>query len=97
MQKIKSSKKSRNLLLKIALCIFLAYVVGMLVNLQSQISNKKQEYSDLQTQILLQQAENEAISRSLEIDDEEYIEQYAREELDMAKQGDRIFVNIAGN
>ena len=29
--------------------------------------------------------------------DDAYIERYAREELDFAKPGERVFVNVAGN
>ena len=97
MKKIQSSKKSRNFLLKIALCVFVVYVVGMLISLQAQISAKQQEYAQVQEDISSQQAENQEILDSLEQDDEEYIERVAREKLGYAKPGDQIFVNIAGN
>ena len=97
LKKIESSKKSRSFLLKLALVVFVVYILGMLINLQVQIRDQQEKYAQVQEEISQQKAENEAILNSLETDDEEYMEKVAREKLGYAKPGDQIFVNIAGN
>ena len=59
-------------------------------------AKKKEELQDLQTQLSAQNARNEEIRNSLENSSglEEYAERQARSELDYAKPGERVFVDV---
>ena len=75
-----------------------------LVNQQIQISAKTNQLNEIQRQLEEQDVKNEELERALSDEgsenggyDDAYIERYAREELDFAKPGERVFVNVAGN
>ena len=98
MKVIKRKKQRGSLLLKLAIFAFAAYIVFALVNQQVQINEKSQELADLQEQVETQKIKNEDMKHALNADEEEtkeYIERVAREDLDYAKPGERVFVNIA--
>ena len=100
MKVIKTQKKKNSFLLKIAVLAFSIYMVAALVNQQIQISEKTRQLSEMQQQLEEQDIRNEELRRSLSDsteENEDYIERYAREELDYAKASERVFVNIAGN
>ena len=100
MKVIKRKKQRGSLLLKLAIFAFAAYIVFALVNQQVQINEKSQELADLQDQVETQKIKNEDMKHALNADEEEtkeYIERVAREDLDYAKPGERVFVNIAGD
>lgn len=96
MEKVQSAKKPKNILLKIALFVFIVYIVGLLINVQAQIRDKRAAYNAVQEQIASEKANNERLLSVMETDDEEYIERIARERLGYAKPGDRVFVDISG-
>ena len=98
--KQKKQGKARKIILRLAVLAFVAYVVVALVDQQMQISAKKQELEKLNEQIRIQEIENEdkrSIVESDDADNEEYIARVAREDLDFARPGERVFINIAGN
>ncbi len=100
MKVIKRKKQRGSLLLKLAIFAFAAYIVFALVNQQVQINEKSQELADLQEQVETQKIKNADMKHALNADEEEtkeYIERVAREDLDYAKPGERVFVNIAGD
>ncbi len=100
MRVVKSRKKGKNIFLKLAVLAFCAYVIVTLVNQQVQISQKREVLDSLNQQISMQNIKNEQMKRVVESSEEEnqtYIERVARESLDFAKQGERVFINIAGN
>lgn len=92
-------KKKRYILLYVAIFGFVVYAVITLVNQHIEISDKKQQLEDLQSQIVVQEIKNDNIEEVKNYSDEElanYIEQIAREDLDYIKDGERVFVNISG-
>ncbi len=100
----KETKNSRFNLRQIVLCvvvlIFAVYSVVTLVNLYSQIGIKKGELEAINGEIAIQEIKNEEMNELYNSSDEEfsrYIEQIAREDLDYIKQGERVFVNVAGD
>ncbi|HIU31891.1 MAG TPA: septum formation initiator family protein [Candidatus Caccousia avistercoris] len=100
MRVIQPKKQKTSLLLKIAVFAFSVYMIAALVNQQVQISEKSRQLEEIQEQLQVQEIRNEEIRRAISdnaVQTDEYIERYAREELDYAKPGERIFVNIAGN
>ena len=99
MRVIKGRKRKNSFLLKIVLLIF-GYVVFTFVNQQMQINQKKVEYEQKVQEVAVQNIKNEEMSKvvnSTDKESQEYIEKIARENLDFAKEGERVFVNISGN
>lgn len=97
--KTKNRKRSVKMALSFFLIVFAIYAVVTLVNQQVEIAEKKQELEVLQDSILIQEVKNEEIKQVYELDDDEndaYIERVAREEFDYSKQGERVFINVAG-
>ncbi len=97
--KLPKVKKKSYILLYVAIFAFAVYAVITLVNQYVEISDKKQQLAELNSQILVQEIKNEDIEKvknytGKELDD--YIEKIAREELEYIGQGERVFVNISG-
>ncbi len=100
-RKKKSNGKNRLLkvFLSIGLIVFAFYAVFTLVNQQVEISDKREKLEHLQEDIVVQEIRNDELKQVYELDDDEnnaYIERVAREEFDYSKQGERVFINIAG-
>lgn len=100
----KKSKKRRNWVLIIALIGFSLYIALMIVDQQIKISEARSELSDLNKTISLQEIKNEelkTIADSVDSDDlssfSDYIERVARKDLDYVKNGEVVFINIAGD
>ena len=87
-------------LITIAAVAFAVYAVVSLVSIHSQISELRQELAEIQSQITVQEIKNEEMSKINGLSEQErseYIEQIARDELDYVKEGERVFVNVAGD
>ena len=100
MRVIKGRKRKNSFLLKIVLLIFVGYVIFTFVNQQMQINQKKVEYEQKVQEVAVQNIKNEEMSKvvnSTDKESQEYIEKIAQENLDFAKEGERVFVNISGN
>lgn len=100
MKVIKRKKQKGSFLLRTAIFAFAVYIIVALVNQQVQISQKRQELATVKQKIVIQQVKNEDIKHALSTganENSDYIERVARESLDFAKPGERVFVNIAGN
>lgn len=101
MKKVNSLKEKRNIhiVISLSLILFAFYAVVTLVNQQIEITEKREQLEELQDQIVIQEVKNDEIQNVYELDDDEndaYIERVAREEFDYSKQGERVFINIAG-
>ena len=100
MKVIKAKKQKGSFLLRIAVLAFAVYVTVALVNQQVQISEKRRQLAQLKDQIQIQEIKNDDIKHALTSGKNagnDYMERVAREGLDYAKPGERVFVNIAGN
>ena len=97
MKELKSRKSKKNTLIRVALAFLCLYAIVMLIHVQIEISDKKNEIAEIEKQIALQQIENQKMKDALETDDPDYIEQAARNELDYAKPGEKVFVDISGD
>lgn len=97
MQKLKERYKG-SALLKFAVLCFAGFILVSLVSQQLQISEKREELQNLQDQLNTQTIRNEEIENSLENSGglEEYAERKARSELDYAKPGERVFIDVGG-
>ena len=100
MKVIKKRKQKGSFLLRTAVFAFAVYIVVALVQQQLLISQKRQELASVKQQIQVQEVKIEDIKHALSANTKEnndYIERVARESLNFAKPGERVFVNIAGN
>lgn len=93
-------KKNKSLFFKLALIIFVGYVVTVLVTQHIQIANKQKQLDSLNSQIRIQEIKKDEMKSFLESNDEknqEYAKKVAKENLGFVEQGERVFINIAGN
>ena len=99
MRVLEKKKIKGSLPLRIAVLCLVVYAAVSLVNQQIQINQKKEELAILKSQLQVQEVENEELRDSIdatEQDGSEYVERVAREELDYAKTGERVFIIISG-
>lgn len=101
--KKKTTNKSSNMryiVLCAVILFFAVYAVVTLVNLYSEIGDKKQELNAINGEITIQEIKNDEMDSLYNSSDEEfseYMEQIARDDLDYISQGERVFVNISGD
>ena len=98
MHELKIDKYKGSFLLKFAVLCFAVFILVSLVGQQFQIMDIRQQLEDLQQQLGTQNARNEEIQNSLENSGgmAEYAERKARSELDYAKPGERVFIDMGG-
>ncbi len=88
------------IVLRFAALLFMVYIVYTLIATQIQITNKTEQLSQLQSEVLVQKAKNDELTYRIANESDSldsYAEEYARSELGYAKQGERVFVNGGGN
>ena len=92
-------KYKGSLILKIAVLCCAAFFLVSLVGQQIRIKEKQEELEVLQAQLKTQQIKNEELKNSLEKggDLADYAEKVARRDLDYAKPGERVFIDIGGS
>lgn len=77
---------------KIILVILLAYMVFMLVSVRQQISHIKTEIATLTEEVAEQTQANTELSNAIENrDDPSYLQDLAREKLNLVSPNDRVF------
>ena len=96
MKVIEGKKKRRKgkIVLYIAIAAFLIYAVVFF------IAQQEQELAVLNEKLSTQTQQNDELKAAMEsgvTDNSDYIERLARKNLDFAKPGERIFVNISGD
>ncbi len=103
-RRTRKNKKSRNVLLYVIMIVVTLYVLFLMVDLQIRINNARTELSQIEERIFTQEqtnAELKKVSDAVEKNDEKafsgYVEKIAREDLDYVKNGEVVFVNIAGD
>ncbi|MBQ4569705.1 MAG: hypothetical protein IJA62_06625 [Ruminococcus sp.] len=100
-QKNKSKKRPlRRIILGGAFIVFLICSVFSIASINKQINDKRRQYDDIQNQISIQELKNSELEHVLNYSDEEYLEYViskAHNDLDYVRQGERVFINSAGN
>ena len=98
MQEKKTGRYKGSFLLKFAVFCLALFVAFTLVSRQFEIAEKRRELKALQEEIAQQTIRNGELADSLEDSSglEEYAEKKARRDLDYAKPGERIFVDVGG-
>lgn len=97
--KAKKKKRARSILLRVAIAAFCLYMVVAVVNQQVQIRKQEATLASIEQQVNVQEIKNEDIRHEMENagQSDEYIERVARESLNLAKSGERIFVCPEGD
>ena len=94
-------KRRKSIVLRIATCAFVIYLfyIGItLFNLQMQISKKQSVLTTLSAQVTAQQTQNENTQRLLAMkNNDQLMESVAKDKLNFAKPGEKVFINAAGN
>lgn len=81
---------------------FFIYSMVSIISIKSQIRERKAELDELNEQITVQEIKNADIqklydSTGTDSDFSTLAEQIARDDLDYIKEGERVFVNVAGD
>ena len=99
MKEIKTNKYKGSWFLKFSLLCFVVVVVYMLINQQVQIQDKEERLNFLQEEIEVQKIKNDEIKYMLENEEEflSYAEKIARRDMNFAKPGEKVFINIGGS
>lgn len=92
---MKKTKRKKSIFVKIAFVGVIAYVLYILVDQQNNINSLKREQISYQAQIEDQESYKESLLRTKEsVNSEEFIEEIAREKLDMYLPNERVFIDI---
>lgn len=97
--KPKKKRKARYILLYVAAIGFVFYAVITIINQSVKIAEKRAELSELQQQINVVEIESgylEKVQNYKGSELAEYIEKIAKEEHGYVSDGERIFINVAG-
>ncbi len=94
----KTKKQNNNFIFKICAIGFICIALVNLIDLQIQLSNKKQELNDISEQLYIANIENKELEMVLgKTTDESYIERVAQEELDFAYPDEKVYIDISGS
>jgi len=100
MQKKQGKPKTRKkrLLRSLLIAVAIAYGAFMLVEMQINLTQKKQELDSIRGRVETQRLANAELERELTMGlDEEYIERYARDYLGYVAPDQRVFIDISGS
>ena len=95
----KKKRKLRYLLLYLAAIGFVFYAVITIIDQSVKISEKRAELSELQQQINVVEIESNYLEKVQNFQGDElaeYMEKIAKEDLGYVSDGERIFINVAG-
>ncbi len=98
--KRKKSKRLFSAMAKILPILLVLYTVVMLINQYSQLKEKKAKLDEINSKIAVQKLKNDELLKIANATDEEctgYIEKVARENLNLSKKGERVFINVLGD
>ena len=96
----KKKRPLRYVLLGIVFVVFLICSVFTIGSINKQLNDKQAEYDAIQNQISIQELKNNELDKVLNYSDEEYLDyviKKAHSDLDYVRQGERVFINSAGN
>ena len=98
--KPEKKRKKRYLLLYLDIIGFAFYAVITIINQNVQIADKKSQLKDLQQQINVIEIQTQYLQKVQGYKGDElseYMEKIAKEELGYISEGERIFINVAGD
>ncbi|WP_322171094.1 FtsB family cell division protein [Acutalibacter caecimuris] len=95
---VKKEKRRGSFVIKLAMFGVTLVLLLAIVERQVQIGEKRDRLAQLQSQLDSQNQKNQELRKSLEDEDglQGYAERRARQELDYAKPGERIYIDMGG-
>ena len=96
---VKKRRKKRYILLYLAAIGFAFYAVITIINQSVKIAEKKAELSELQQEINVVEIQSQYLEKVRGYTGQQrsdYIEKIAKEDLGYVGEGERIFINVAG-
>lgn len=100
MKLIFGGKKRGKLIVKLILLGGLVYALSILVGQRMLISNKRKNINDMKQKLSSEKIKVEEIKaeiNAIDSSNKEYLESIAHKDLNLSKQGERVFLNIKGN
>ncbi len=95
-EKAAARKKSSSLLAALLLLALTLLVGSHLLTLRAKIDGAEAEKAALAAQVEERQRENDSLSAALDkAGDPEYLQELAREQLDMVAPGERVFYDVS--
>lgn len=95
---MKRKKNRKNIILRVCIFAFVVYAAVILIDMQVNLADKKQELIALELTIEAQRLENAELERQLDAGaDDEYIERVARDQLDYVYPEERVYIDISGS
>lgn len=95
-EKAAPRKKSSSLLAALLLLTLALLVGSHLLTLRAKIADAEAQKAALAAQVEDRQRENDSLSAALDkADDPEYLQELAREQLDMVAPGERVFYDVS--
>lgn len=94
-------KHRKSIILRLATCSFIIYLVYIgitLFSLQMQIGKKQSDLATISVQVNAQQTQNENTQRLLAMkNNDQLMESVAKDKLNFANPGEKVFINATGN
>lgn len=100
LKEVKTPKFKGSLIFRFSIICLVVYIISSIITTQLKITDKNEELDSVNSEISIQQLANDDLQELIDDDllgDSQYAEEYAREELGYAENGERVFVNIGGN
>ena len=95
-EKAAPRKKNSSLLAALLLLVLALLVGSHLLTLRTRITEAEAEKAALAAQVEDRQRENDSLSAALDkADDPDYLQELAREQLDMVAPGERVFYDVS--
>lgn len=94
---INSLSFTTKIVISIAVTVTAVVCLVSLTKSQLTINEKQRILNELDMQIAQQQLDNDELKDRINGDLDQYIEAYARENLDMVKPGERVYINTVGD
>ena len=97
MRKGKIKKGGKAVFLKFAVCVFVVYIVYMLVQQQFDIRASQIELTSVRMQVEERKLENKEIERLIASESEQYVERLAKDEYGYAYPDETIYIDTSGS
>lgn len=94
----KKRKYKKSPIMRMCVVAFSCYIVFVMVGLQVEIADRKQELDDIKNKTEVQRIANKETERLLTMrHDEDYVERIARERLGFSYPDERVLIDISGS
>ncbi len=100
MKLIFGSKRKGKLIINLILLGMLIYLIALFSGQQASILNKKKKIKSMKEKVAVQEVKIDKIKselRAISSENSDDLEEIAHKDLNLLKQGQRVFVNVKGN